>query len=85
MRESDEFASGFPDTLGIVGLAFAILGMAVSESAAMERVSCLVLSAICLTLSFTGQARWPGWVRLVLSLAANIILISSAWLVFSGR
>ena len=83
MHESDGSASGFPDTFGIVGLASAVVGIALSESPATARIFCLILSAFCLALSFTGQARWPRWVRWVLSLAADFILLWIAWSVFS--
>ena len=71
--------SGLPDALGIVGLAFAVMGIGISEAPPVLRVSSLLLSALTLSISFRTQVHWPLWVRWALCMAADSILAYIGW------
>ncbi|WP_109485917.1 hypothetical protein [Occallatibacter savannae] len=71
--------SGLPDTLGIVGLAFAVIGIGASQLPLTLRISCILLSALTLSISFRTQVHWPYWVRWFLCLAADSVLAYIGW------
>lgn len=66
--------SGFPDILGVLGLAFAVFGIAVYDAQAIFRVSCLFLGGLCLSIFFRTRVQWPSWVRWLLFLTADFFL-----------
>ena len=67
-------SSSFPDLLGILGLTFAVLGMAVFDAQAMLRVSCLILGGLCLSIFFRTRLQWPRWVRWLFFLTVDSFL-----------
>ena len=79
MHDNDNSASTFPDILGIIGVAFAVVGVAMSDSPSELRITCLVLSALCVSLSFSGQTQGPVWIRLLLSLVAVSLVTYAVW------
>jgi hypothetical protein len=54
--------SGFPDILGLLGLAFAVFGMAAFHVQLTIRVSCLALGGLCLSVFFvfSGPVGYGG-------------------------
>ena len=72
--------SGFPDILGILGVMFAVLGIVSPDEQAAPRLSCLALAALCLSISFRAQVRWPNWMRWLLFLTTDSLL---AYVAFS--
>lgn len=71
--------SGLPDTVGIVGLAFAVMGIGVTQAPVVLRISCILLSALTLSISFRTQVHWPLWVRWFLCMAADSVLAYIGW------
>lgn len=63
--------SGFPDTLGILGLTSAVFGIAVFRAETILRLLCLILGALCLSIFFRTRVQWPSWVRWLLFLTAD--------------
>lgn len=83
MEDRDESRSNGADIIGFVGLAFAVLGLA--DMALLYRLTCLAGASICLPVSFHRQSEWPGWVRWMLSVLANLFLVYVAWGVIGAQ
>lgn len=83
MEERDESQSSAADIIGFIGLALAVLGL--TDVALLYRISCLAGASICLPVSFHRQSAWPGWVRWVLSVTANLFLAYVGWAAVRGR
>ena len=68
----ENIESDSPAILGIVALAFAVLG--ISQLPLEVRILGLSVGFVCFPLSFHLQLEWPRWVRWTLALAADYLL-----------
>ena len=72
MPESNDSQEQGQDAVGMVGLAFAVMGM--WEMPLIVRLLCLLVAAICLPIAFISQPRWPGLVRWLLTFVTIAML-----------
>jgi len=78
MEDRDQPSSSAADIIGLIGLSFAILGLA--DVALLYRLGCLLGASVCLPVSFHRQNAWPEWVRWALSLVALCFLFCVSWM-----
>lgn len=77
MTETKETTIEWPNAVGMVGLALAIVGM--SDLPLAVSLLFFLASAICFPFSFSLQTSWPPWLRLALSITAVALLVFMGW------